>query len=133
MMVCSNIVRAKHIQNRMDTFLTSLEDKDEGAEVSIKQTEHLKTLNDELNACEKRISDTISKLNGDRSKRVEKLQSVNANILSLVEAFQEKESRDLMIMMADKLNKLIEEEAGRFESVSEFSARIFGISPDELI
>lgn len=133
MMVCSNIVRAKHIQKRMDDFVISLESKADDAEISIKQTEHFKALNDELNACEKRISDTITKLNGDRSKRVEKLQSVNANILALVEAFQEKEERDRMVMMADRLNKLVEEEAEKFESVGEFSARIFGISREELV
>ena len=133
MMVCSNIVRAKHIQNRMDTFLTTLEDRDDDGEVSIKQTEHLKTLNDELNGCEKRISDTITKLNGDRSKRVEKMQSVNANILALVEAFQDKEERDQMVLKAQMRAKLIEEEADRLESMDEFRARIFGVSKEELI
>lgn len=133
MMVCSNIVRAKHIQKRMDAFLVALENKDDDAEVSIKQTEHLKTINDELNACEKRISDTITKLNGDRSKRVEKMQAVNANILALVEAFQDKEERDQMVLKAQMRTKLIEDTANDLETMDEFRARIFGVSKEELI
>lgn len=133
MMVCSNIVRAKHIQKRMDDFVVSLENRNDDQDISIKQTEHFKALNDELNACEKRISDTISKLNGDRSKRVEKQQAVNANILALVEAFQDKQERDQMVLQAQMRAKLIEEEAERLESMDEFRARIFGISREELI
>lgn len=134
MMVCSNIVRAKHIQKRMDDFVISLENNnDHTGDVSIKQTEHFKALNEELNACEKRISDTITKLNGDRSKRVEKQQAVNANILALVEAFQDKQERDQMVLQAQMRAKLIEEEAERLESMDEFRARIFGISREELI
>lgn len=133
MMVCSNIVRAKHIQNRMDTFLAALDNQADDAEISIKQTEHLKTINDELNACEKRISDTITKLNGDRSKRVEKQQAVNANILALVEAFQDKQERDQMVLKAQMRTKLIEDTADDLETMDEFRARIFGVSKEELI
>lgn len=134
MMVCSNYVRAKHIQRRLDSFHVMMENEDLAVgDISIKLTEHCKAINEELNACEKRITDLVLKLNGTRSERIKQLQNNNANILALVEAFQNKDERDQMVLAADMRSKLIEEEATRLESMDEFRARIFGISMGELI
>ena len=48
-------------------------------------------------------------------------------------AFQEKEERDRMILMAEMQNKLIEDEADRLETMDEYKARILGISKQELL
>ena len=134
MMICSNYVRAKHIQKRLDSFHAMLESEDlQANDINIKLTEHCKAINEELNACEKRISDLITKLNGDRSKRIEKLQTANSSILSLVEAFQNKDERDQMVLAAKMRSELVESEANRLESMDEFKARIFGVSISELI
>lgn len=135
MMVSSNYVRKKHIQIRLDTFNNILEahDMEGDGEISMKMSEYVKVTSEELNACEKRIDTLISKLNVDRAKRVEKAGANNANILALVEAFQNEEERTRMIKVAQLRTKLVKDEAERFESLDEFRARIFGIGIDELI
>lgn len=134
MLVCSNQVRAKHIQKRLDRFNEMLASQ-EGEDVTVTMAagNYLKSMSEELNACEKRISDLITKLNGDRSKRLEKQNSGMANILSLVEAFQEKEERDKIIRLAEMQNSLVEDAAREFESMEEQKARLMGISIEEMI
>ena len=134
MMICSNHVQAKHIRVRLGVFNTKMESEDiDISDITIKITEHGKAISDELNACEKKIADLTTKLNGDRSKRVNDAKKNNANILALVNEFQDKSSRDLMVMKAEMQNQLVEDEATKFESASEQRARIFGISIEELV
>ena len=59
--------------------------------------------------------------------------SIIRSIAALVEAFQEKEERDRMILMAEMQNKLVEDEANRLETMDEYKARILGISKKELL
>ena len=96
-------------------------------------TEHIKATNEELNACEKRIESLTQKLNGDRAKKLEKKGVNTQNILSLVEAFQDEEERQRLVMMAEQRLSLVEEEAYRLESLDEYKARIFGTSKEELL
>jgi hypothetical protein len=134
MMVCSNHVRGKHIQRRLDSFSAMLQNEDlEANEINIKLTEYIKATSEELNACEKRIESLTAKLNSTRSDRLKRAVENNANILSLVEEFQNKEGRDRMILAAEMRSKLVENEADRLESMDEFKARVFGISKDELL
>ena len=135
MMICSNHIRAKHIQKRVDNLDAILSEQalDPNNEPSMRLTELIKATNEELNGCEKRIETVTSKLNGDRSERLKKNKAENANFLFLVEEFQQKESRDRMVLMAEMMNQLVEEEADRLETMNEMKARIFGIKKDELI
>lgn len=136
MMICSNQVRARYIQRRLDALNRSLQDMDvseDGAEPTMRLTEYIKSTADELNQTEKRIESLITKLNGDRAKRIQSHREANENILFLVEEFQNEESRRRMVMMAEMQNKLITEEADRIESLSEMKARVFGVSKDELL
>jgi len=134
MMVCSNHVRAKHIQKRLDKFNEMLMAQ-EGLDVQVSMAtgNYLKGMSEELNACEKRIESLTSKLNGDRAKRLEKQHGSNYSLISLVDAFQNKEERDRMVKMADMQNQAVEEGAKLLESFEEHKARIFGISVEELI
>tara|TARA_R100001591_G_C4316340_1_gene174246 strand:- start:368 stop:1009 length:642 start_codon:yes stop_codon:yes gene_type:complete len=134
MMICSNFVRAKHIQNRMDIFTDMLENEElESQDINMRLTEHIKATNEELNACEKRIESLTQKLNGDRAKKLEKKGANTQNILSLVEAFQDEEERQRLVMMAEQRLSLVEQEADRLESLDEYKARIFGTSKEELL
>lgn len=134
MMVCSNHVRAKHIQKRLDKFNEMLLGQ-EGADVSVSMAagNYLKGMSEELNACESRIDKMLSKLNGDRAKRLEKQLGANFSFLALVEAFQDKEERDKIVKMADMHNKLISNEWDRLETMDEMKARIMGISLREML
>jgi len=57
----------------------------------------------------------------------------NASILSIVQLFQEKEERDNMIRIAEMQKETIKEEAERLEGMSEWKARILGISQEDVI
>jgi len=131
--VCANYVRQKHIQQRMDKLNALLNDADNDRDITMRLTEIIKATSDELNQCEKRIESLTKDLNGSRQARLKEKGEQSGNIFALVEAFQDREERGRMIMMAELQNKLIEEEANRLESMDDFKARILGISKRELL
>ena len=131
--VCTNYVRQKHIQQRIDKLNTMLNDTDNERDLTMRLTELIKATSEELNQCEKRIESLTKDLNGSRQARLKARGEQNGSIAALVEAFQEKEERERMILMAEMQNKLIEEEADRLESMDEYKARILGISKKEIL
>ena len=138
MTVCSNYVRIKHIQARISSLNTLLQEQKANADeeargLTIQLTERLKGTSDELNQTEKRIESLIQKLNGDRAKRKEKQMENNASFLYIVEEFQRKESRDRYLKIARLQNAAVKKETERLESVADIKARVFGIAPEELL
>ena len=131
--VCTNYVRQKHIQQRIDKLNTMLNDTDNERDLTMRLTEIIKATSDELNQCEKRIESLTKDLNGSRQARLKAKGEQNGSIAALVEAFQEREERDRMIMMVEMQTKLIEEEADRLESMDDYKARILGISKREIL
>lgn len=131
--LCTNYVRQKHIQQRVDRLNALLNDADSERDVTMRLTELIKATSDELNQCEKRIESLTKDLNGSRQQRLKAKGEENGSIFALVEAFTDKEERDRMIMMAELQNKLIEEEADRLESMDEYKARVLGISKKEIL
>ena len=131
--VCANYVRQKHIQMRIDKLNALLDDQDNERDITMRLTEIIKATSEELNQCEKRIESLTKDLNGSRTARLKAKGEENGSIFALVEAFQDREERDRMIMMAELQNKLIEEEADRLESMDDYKARILGISKKELL
>lgn len=131
--VCTNYVRQKHIQQRIDKLNALLDDQDNERDITMRLTEIIKATSEELNQCEKRIESLTKDLNGSRTARLKAKGEENGSIFALVEAFQEREERDRMIMMAELQNKLIEEEADRLESMDDYKARVLGISKKELL
>jgi HPt (histidine-containing phosphotransfer) domain-containing protein len=102
-------------------------------DMSMKLTEMLKSVSEELNQTSARIEKTIHKLNGSRSERLKHQLQSNASILSLVELFQDEKERTLMVMQAELQKKLIGEEADKLESMSAWKARVLGISKEDAI
>jgi hypothetical protein len=131
--VCTNYVRQKHIQARIDKLNTLLNDSDSERDVTMRLTELIKATSEELNQCEKRIESLTKDLNGSRQVRLKAKGEENGSIFALVEAFTDKEERDRMVMMAELSNKLTEEEADRLESMDDYKARVLGISKRELL
>ena len=131
--VCANYVRQKHIQQRIDKLNALLDDQDNERDITMRLTEIIKATSEEPNQCEKRIESLTKDLNGSRTARLKAKGEENGSIFALVEAFQEREERDRMIMMAELQNKLIEEEADRLESMDDYKARVLGISKKELL
>jgi septal ring factor EnvC (AmiA/AmiB activator) len=110
-----------------------LNDTDNERDLTLRLTELIKATSEELNQCEKRIESLTKDLNGSRQARLKARGEQNGSIAALVEAFQEKEERERMIMMAEMQNKLIEDEADRLETMDEYKARILGISKKEIL
>jgi hypothetical protein len=131
--VCANYIRQQHIQARLDKLNALLDDSDDERDITLRLTEIIKATSEELNQCEKRIEGMTKDLNGSRTARLKTQGEQTSNILALVQAFQEVEERNRMIMMADMQNKLVEEEVDRLESMDEFKARILGISKREIL
>ena len=57
----------------------------------------------------------------------------NASFLSIVQLFQEEEERKTMAHIAEMQKQTVREEADRLETMSEWKARILGISKDDAI
>lgn len=131
--VCANYVRQKHIQQRLDKLNALLNDSDNEREITMRLTEIIKATSEELNQCEKRIESLTKDLNGSRQARLKEKGEQSGNIFALVEAFQDREERKRMVLMAEMQNKLISEEADRLETMDDFKARILGISKRELL
>ena len=75
----------------------------------------------------------IQKLQGDRSKRINTKHQQNANILALVQLFQEEEERGVMLKIAELQKQAAREEADRLESMPDWKARVLGISKEDVI
>jgi len=131
--VCTNYVRQKHIQQRIDKLGAMLNDSENEQDITMRLTEIIKATSEELNQCEKRIESLTKDLNGSRQARLKARGEENGSIAALVEAFQDKEERDRMILMAEMQNKLVSDEADRLETMDEYKARILGISKKELL
>ena len=102
-------------------------------ELTMRLTEMLKTKAEEYNQCINRIDKMLAKLNGERAKRVANQQQRNASIISLVQLFQDEEERKLMIKMAQMQKQVVQKEADEIEKMSDWKARVLGISKEDAI
>lgn len=80
----------------------------------------------------KRISDTIKNLEGTRNERIKNRIDESRSFLVVVEAFKKEESRREMIRIAEYEKQLVEEETEKLERASDYVARLFGASREEL-
>lgn len=131
--VCIDFIKQKDINRQIQKLNKMFEDTEGQQELTVKLAEMIKTKNDEYNICSKRIESLINTLNGRRSDRLKNQKAKNASILNLVEMFQQEQERELMLRMAQMQKKAVYEEADRLESMSEWKARVLGISKHEAI
>ena len=75
----------------------------------------------------------ITKLNGDRAKRVASRNEQTASILNIVQLFQEEEERIIMIRMAEMQKQIIKKEADEIESMSDWKSRVLGVRKQDVI
>jgi multidrug efflux pump subunit AcrB len=124
--VCMDYVNQKHIEEQKEKLNAMFDAAENQEELTMRLTDMLKVKSDEYNQCSARMDKLISKLNGDRAKRLEINFERNANFTAIVQAFQDEEERKRMILMTNMQKKTVEEEAKRLESMSEWKARILG-------
>jgi hypothetical protein len=131
--VCVDYINLKNISKHMEKLNSMFNDAEQQQELTVRLAELLKTKSEEYNQCEKRMESLINRLNGDRAKRVASKKNDNASILALVQAFQNEEERERMVMIAEKQKILVEEEADRLESMPSWKARVLGVSRGDVI
>lgn len=130
--VCMDYINLKQIEKQKLKLNEMFNNAEEQTDLSIRLTEILKTKSEEYNQCVGRIDRVITKLQGDRSKRLNSKRQETANVLALVRLFQEEEEREVMVRMAEMQNKLVEKEAERIENMPSWKARVLGISKGDI-
>ncbi len=131
--VCMDYINLKQIEKQKFKINEMFENVEGQGEMSIKFTEMIKTKNDEYDKCVGRIDKVITKLQGDRSRRLKDRQDNTANILAIVKMFQEEDSRQVMLRMANHQNKLVGERADEIENMDSWMARVVGVSKKEAV
>lgn len=131
--VCMDYIHLKNIQGAINKLNRMFDDAEDQQDLTVRLAELLKTKSEEYNQCEKRMESLIQKLQGDRSKRINTKQQQNANILALVQLFQEEEERAVMIKIAELQKQAAREEADNLESMPDWKARVLGISKEDVI
>ena len=131
--VCMDYIHLKRIQSAMNKLNRMFDEAEDQQDLTVRLAELLKTKSEEYNQCEKRMESLISKLQGDRSKRIANHVEKNASILNLVQLFQEEEERKIMVKMAEMQKKLIEEEADKLEKMPEWKSRVLGFGKKDVI
>ena len=131
--VCMDYIHLKNIQSAINKLNRMFDEAEDQQDLTVRLAELLKTKSEEYNQCEKRMESLIQKLQGDRSKRINTKQQQNANILALVQLFQEEEERGVMLKIAALQKQAAKEEADRLESMPDWKARVLGISKEDVI
>lgn len=131
--VCIDYINLKNIQKAVDKLNHMFDSCEDQQDMTVRLAELLKTKSEEYNQCEKRMESLITRLNGDRAKRVQSKQSNNASILNLVQMFQEEEERKVMVKIAEMQRENISTEAGNLESMPDWKARVLGLRKDDVI
>jgi phage gpG-like protein len=125
-----HLKRIQHAMNKLNRMFDEAEDQQD---LTVRLAELLKTKSEEYNQCEKRMESLISKLQGDRSKRINSQVEKNASILNLVQLFQEEEERKVMVKMAEMQRKIISAEADQLEKMPDWKSRVLGIRKSDVI
>jgi len=131
--VCIDYINLKNIQKAVDKLNHMFDSCEDQQDMTVRLAELLKTKSEEYNQCEKRMESLITRLNGDRAKRVQHKQHANASILNLVQMFQEEEERKVMVKIAEMQREIIAEEAGNLESMPDWKARVLGLRKNDVI
>jgi phage gpG-like protein len=131
--VCMDYIHLKRIQSAMNKLNRMFDEAEDQQDLTVRLAELLKTKSEEYNQCEKRMESLISKLQGDRSKRISSQVEKNASMLNLVQIFQEEEERKIMVRMAEMQQQTISEEADLLEKMPQWKSRVLGISKKDVI
>ena len=130
--VCIDYIHLKNIQSAINKLNRMFDEAEDQQDLTVRLAELLKTKSEEYNQCEKRMESLIQKLQGDRSKRISSHQRQNANILALVQLFQEEEERKVMIKIAQLQKQVAKKEADNIESMPDWKARVLGLTKNDV-
>jgi hypothetical protein len=131
--VCMDYINLKHIEHQKAKLNSMFDEAQDQQEFTIRLTEILKTKSEEYNQCASRMDKLITKLNGDRAKRVASRNEQTASVLNIVQLFQEEEQRAIMVKMAEMQKQIIKKEADELETMSDWKSRVLGVRREDVI
>lgn len=135
-----NVINEYILQNRIMKILEKLNNALEGqtsndsesVKISMSLSDAIKGKTDEYHKSVNRQEGLVKQLEGERSKRINRLGGKNISIATLVEIFREEEERKNLLRIAEERKKLIKSEAKKLEGLDETIARVFGMHMEEL-
>lgn len=133
-----NLCNEYVIQARIHKIIGTLNDildkvtDDKDGKISMSLSDAIKSKNEEYNSSVNRQNKLVNDLSGKRSNRLNMKIAANKSIVSLVEAMQQKEERKKMVDLAELRRKAVKEEMEAFETLEDFTARIFGVDDEEM-
>lgn len=126
-------LRTHKLREKLETFVNSLGDDEESLKKMLALSKQIADCNKEYTDSAQFQQKLVQQLEGIRSQRVEQKFKNGKNIVAMVEAFQDEDQRKRLVQMAEERKKVINEEIERLENFEEATARIFGISKDEIL
>ena len=106
------------------------EDTD-GRRIAMSLVESISSAQTEYNQSVNRQHKLLGDLKEKRSDKLKSQIKENASILNLVQAWRDEESRQKMILLAERRKKVINEEIDKLESLDEFKGKIMGLTKNE--
>lgn len=132
--VCKDIVNGEVLSGHISTLNQVFDSMGENQEeFTVKFSEMLGAKVNEYQQNQKRVADTIKKLQGDRADRLKSKSSGALSLIGLLEEFQEEKTRRKMLEMGRRQKLIRIEEGERLESISEMKARVLGFSIEDVV
>ena len=126
--ISSNIQQTINLlQNQIDTAIQ------EDGKIPMALVEASNTARKEYNDCVNRQQKLLNDLKVKRSEKLSKQVKETASIINLVQMWNEEESRQKLIKMAEMRKQVIEKEIDRLSTMDEVKCKILGISKDEIL
>ena len=135
--LCSEVVISKNIQERIEKFQRladdSVDTSEEGKRLSMNVVEMISGMRKEYNDCVKRQQSLMDDLKVKRSKRIQERVAENESILNLLDAWRNYEKRQLIIKYGIEKKKNTENEVARLDGLDELKFQIFGLTKNEAL
>ena len=128
------VVIASNIQRRvqrLQELLDNVAEDTEGRRIAMSLVESISSAQTEYNQSVNRQHKLLGDLKEKRSDKLKSQIKENASILNLVQAWRDEESRQKMILLAERRKKVINEEIDKLESLDEFKGKIMGLTKNE--
>ena len=133
MNVCKEIINLEIVSKHLNKLNDAFDLANDNDEFTVRLAEIIKAKSSEYHQCESRIENLTKKLQGDRSERMKSRHKENSSILSLVQFFQDEEERVNMVRIAEMQRQLVKDEAEKIEGMSDWKARVLGISIEDVL
>ena len=126
------LFKIKKHQDRLQEAFDEAIDSEDG-KIGYTLVESIDKQIQNLDKCRARIDKIQKSLEGTRDARLKNAPKRDVTILRLVEIFKKEEDRERYLKMAEVEREALKNEANRLEDMSEYNARILGISREEIL